>query len=74
MLDENDIRVYNIMQPNVPVVPDSLVRDDLDIGEIMSALSSLEMAGLVESAVGGYFTRIGDTNPITLTAEDNQPT
>lgn len=69
MLDENDIKVYNNMQPNVPVIPDTLVREDLEIGDIMSALSTLELAGLVESAVGGYFIRTGDNMPITLADE-----
>lgn len=68
-LDENDVRVYNIMQPNTPVLPDLLVQDDLEIGDILSALSSLEIAGLVESSVGGYFTKIDSVLPVTMIDE-----
>lgn len=72
MLDENDIKVYNIMQPNVPVIPDSLVNDSLDIGSVMCSLSTLELAGLVESAPGGYFTRVGENLPTVLIDEEDQ--
>ncbi len=66
MLDENDIKVYNRMQPNVPILPDSLVSDTLEISDLLCALSTLELAGLVESAPGGYFTRVGENLPTVL--------
>ncbi len=66
MLDETDWKVYNIMQPNVPLLPDSMVGDDLGISDIMSALSTLELAGIVESTPGGYFVRVGENAPLSL--------
>jgi hypothetical protein len=66
MLDENDIKVYNIMQPNVPTIPDSLVSDTLDISDVLCSLSTLEIAGVVESSAGGYFTRVGENLPTVL--------
>lgn len=66
MLDEIDIKVYNSMQSNVPVLPDKLVNDTFSISDIMSALSTLELAGMVESSPGGYFTRVGENSPIML--------
>jgi len=69
MLDENDWKVYNIMQQNVPVLPDSMVREDLTISDIMCALSTLELCGMVESTAGGLFTRVGENTPVTLVDE-----
>ncbi len=73
MLDENDIKVYNIMQPNVPIVPDSLVSDTLEVSDIMCSLSTLELAGLVESAPGGYFIRVGENLPTVLIDDEEHP-
>ena len=58
MLDETEIKVYNKMKPSVPVMPDSLVDDSLKIGDVLSALTVLEMAGAVESGGGGYYMRV----------------
>ena len=58
MLDENEIKVYNKMKPNVPTLPDDLVGDGISIREVMSAMTMLEMAGAVESGGGGYFMRV----------------
>ena len=49
MLDENEIKVYNSMKPNVPVLPDELAHGDMSVSDIMSSLTILEMAGAVES-------------------------
>jgi len=57
LLDEINIRVYNLMVPDVPVIPDELVSADLPISEVLSSLSMLELAGAVESGAGGYFLR-----------------
>jgi len=57
-LDENEIKVYNIMKPNVPVLPDELVVDGMQVEDILSSLTMLEMAGAVESGGGGYFMRV----------------
>jgi len=58
MLDESDIKVYNKMRPDVPMLPDELVDDSCSIGDVMSALTLLEMAGAVEAGGGGYFKRV----------------
>lgn len=58
MLDVNEIKVYNKMKPNVPVLPDHLVDSATPISDVMSALTMLEMAGAVESGGGGYFMRV----------------
>ena len=57
LLEEVNIRVYNLMKPDVPMIPDELVREDLPINEVLSSLSMLELAGAVESGAGGYFLR-----------------
>ena len=57
MLDENELKVYNKMKANVPMLPDELVGDDTPISTVMSALTMLEMTGAVESGGGGYFMR-----------------
>jgi hypothetical protein len=72
MLDETEMRVYNSMKPNVPMVPDELVAHGFTIGQVMAAMTSLEMAGVIEAGSGGYFLRI-DTNdmPVRL-VEDSE--
>lgn len=57
LLDDVNIRVYNLMKPDVPMIPDELVSADLPISEVLSSLSMLELAGAVESGAGGYFLR-----------------
>lgn len=68
MLDEKQIKVYNRMKPNVPVLPDELATDQNDIAEIMGALTVLEMAGAVESGGGGYYMR---TSPDDIMQSEN---
>jgi DNA processing protein len=58
MLDESEIKVYNRMKPNVPILPDELANDEQNVSDVMSALTILEMAGAVESGGGGYYMRI----------------
>lgn len=72
MLEENDIKVYNRMKPNVPVIPDNLISDGVEISDVLCSLSTLELAGLVESSAGGYFTRVGENSPITLIDDDGK--
>ena len=57
LLDEINIKVYNLMKPDVPMIPDELVTDTISISEVLSSLSMLELAGAVESGAGGYFLR-----------------
>lgn len=58
MLDETEIKVYNKMKPSVPVMPEALADDTLDVSGVLSALTILEMAGAVESGGSGYFMRV----------------
>ena len=60
LLDEEEIKVYNKMKPNVPTLPDELVDAECSVSDIMSALAVLEMAGAVESGGGGYFMRVSE--------------
>ncbi len=60
LLDESEIKVYNKMKPNVPMLPDELVSEGTTVSEIMSALTVLEMSGAVESGGGGYFMRVSE--------------
>ena len=72
MLDETDMRVYNSMKPNVPMVPDELVEHGFTIGQVMAAMTALEMAGVIEAGSGGYFLRIDtDDMPVRL-VEDSE--
>ena len=57
LLDEVNIKVYNRMIPDVPMIPDELVTDGLSVSDVLSSLSLLELAGAVESHPGGYFLR-----------------
>ena len=59
MLDEVNIKVYNLMTPDVPVTADELVMPDLPVSEIMSSMSALELAGAIEAGAGGYYLRRG---------------
>lgn len=60
LLDELNIKVYNMMTPDVPTNPDELASRGIRIGDVLSSLSLLEIAGAVEASPGGYFTRISD--------------
>lgn len=68
MLDENEIKVYNSMKPNVPVLPDEIARGDMSVSDVMSSLTILEMAGAVESGGGGYYMR---TSPDDIMLSQN---
>ena len=70
-LDEQELKVYNTMKPNVPMSADELVRDDQTIATVMAALTMLEMIGAVEAGKGGYFMRTDpDDAPGRLVEDD----
>lgn len=70
-LDEQELKVYNTMKPNVPMSADELVRDDQSIATVMAARSMLEMIGAVEAGKGGYFMRTDpDDAPGRLVEDD----
>lgn len=68
MLDENEIKVYNSMKPNVPMLPDEIAKGDMSVSDVMSSLTILEMAGAVESGGGGYYMR---TSPDDIMQSQN---
>lgn len=70
LLDEVNIRVYNRMIPDVPMIPDELVTDGLSVSDVLSSLSLLELAGAVESHPGGYFLR-ASADDIVFDGEDS---
>ena len=57
LLDAVSVKVYNLMSPDVPMIPDELVKDGLSVSQVLSSLSLLELAGAGESGAGGYFLR-----------------
>ena len=71
MLDEVNIRVYNLMTPDVPVTADELVRSDLPVSEVLASMSALELAGAIEAGAGGYYLRRGsdDLSAESISAE-----
>ncbi len=60
MLDENEIKVYNKMKPNVPMQADELIDETMDARAVLTSLTILEMAQAVESGGGGYFLRVSE--------------
>ena len=56
-LDENARRVFAEMPIDASVSPDALIVDGCDIGDVITALTMLELCGLVTSLPGGLYTR-----------------
>jgi len=49
------------------MMPDELVANGFSIGQVMAAMTSLEMAGVIEAGSGGYFLRTDpDDMPVIL--------
>lgn len=66
LLSDVDLKVYNSMKPDTPMIPEELISDDLAISDVMASLTMLEISGAVEAGAGGYFMRCGaDDAPIT---------
>ena len=57
LLGENDVRVYNAMTPDTPMIPEELLLDGMRISDVMASLTMLEISGAVEAGAGGYFMR-----------------
>ncbi len=49
--------VWEHMPPDRPISPDGIAADGLGIGELITALTMLEMKGLAESVPGGMYRR-----------------
>lgn len=72
LLDETEMRVYNNMKPNVPMVPDELVACGFTIGQVMAAMTALEMAGVIEAGSGGYFLRTDPDDLLIRLVDDEE--
>ncbi len=56
-LTEAERSVWEHMPPDKPISPDGIAADGLGIGELITALTMLEMKGLAESVPGGMYRR-----------------
>ncbi|MBE6662726.1 MAG: DNA-protecting protein DprA [Ruminococcaceae bacterium] len=56
-LDDTTRKVLEAMPCDRPVSPDALVATGLDMGDVMTALTMLELGGFVSSLPGGLYTR-----------------
>ncbi len=54
-----DLKVYESMTPDVPMLPDEIARMGFELPAVMVSLTMLEIAGAVEAGAGGYFLRRG---------------
>ncbi|MBR4934210.1 MAG: hypothetical protein IKZ03_07105, partial [Clostridia bacterium] len=60
ILEEVNIKVYSLMKPDVPTLPDEIASAGMSVSDVMSSLAVLEIVGMVEAHPGGYFTRISE--------------
>ena len=60
ILEEINIKVYSLMKPDVPTLPDEIASAGMSVSDVMSSLAVLEIVGMVEAHPGGYFTRISE--------------
>ena len=56
-LDESARKIFSSMPHDVPVSPDSLVEEGFDAPDVVTALTMLELCGLVSSLPGGLYVR-----------------
>lgn len=60
LLNETDIKIYNAMKADTPLLPEELISDGLSISDVMSSLTMLEISGAVECGAGGYFMKCSE--------------
>ncbi len=70
LLSENDLRVYNAMTPDTPMIPEELLLDGMRISDVMASLTMLEISGAVEAGAGGYFMRSSADDALLPEKED----
>lgn len=56
-LSEIDIKIYEAMTPDVPMLPDEIARAGFALQQVMTSMTMLEIAGAVEAGAGGYFLK-----------------
>ena len=57
MLGEKELKIYRAMTPDVPMLPDEISRLGFALPDVMSAMTMLEISGVVEIGSGGYYLR-----------------
>ena len=56
-LSEVDIKVYEAMTPDVPMLPEEIARTGFPLPQVMTSMTMLEIAGAVEAGAGGYYLK-----------------
>lgn len=56
-LDAADLKIYEAMEPDVPMLPDEIARKGFPLQQVMTSMTMLEIAGAVEAGAGGYFLK-----------------
>ena len=56
-LSEVDIKIYEAMTPDVPMLPEEIARTGFPLQQVMTSMTMLEIAGAVEGGAGGYFLK-----------------
>ena len=57
VLDEKELMVYNIMEFGKPASIDDFTKINLDVSELASVITMLEIKGAIESAPGGFYIK-----------------
>lgn len=58
-LGDMDIKVYEAMTPDVPMLPEEIARAGFSLPQVMTSMTMLEIAGAVEAGAGGYYLKRG---------------
>jgi len=56
-MGKKEQEIYYAMKPGTPTLPEEILRDKYSIGEVVAAMTLLEIAGAVEAGAGGYYIR-----------------
>ena len=56
-LDDTSKKVFELLPIDKSVSPDALTAHGMDIGEVITALTMLEISGLISSLPGGLYIR-----------------
>ena len=56
-LDEKELLIYNTMEFNKPASLDDLSKIDIEVSELASLITMLEIKGAIESAPGGFYIK-----------------
>lgn len=57
VLSEADLKIYEAMEPDVPMLPDEIARKGFALQQVMTSMTMLELVGAVEAGAGGYFLK-----------------